>query len=163
MTMTWEAFRLTSKSPGELMLTLGPHGVDHLIRQALDTLWREYPEESRNLANVKRRADEVWNRNMRVWQKIKKPAPAAFFADLLPYNADGFVRQGLVLCWMMLPRTGGRKFADVHKIVREIWERNLSAWEADHRTFTAPAAKRTTKRKLRAARSGRGKAKSKKK
>jgi hypothetical protein len=139
--MTWEAFRLTSKSPGELLLTLGPHGVDHLIRHALDTLWREYPEESRNLVNVKRRADEVWNRNMRVWQKIKKPTPAAFFQDLLPYNADGFVRQGLVLCWMMLPRTGGRKFADVQQILRQIWERNLSSWEEDHSTFTASKPK----------------------
>ncbi len=37
ISMSWEAFRLTSKSPGELLTTLGPHGVDHLIRQALDT------------------------------------------------------------------------------------------------------------------------------
>jgi len=38
--MSWEAFRLTSKSPSELLHTLGPHGVDHLIRQALDALYR---------------------------------------------------------------------------------------------------------------------------
>src|SRR4051794_34306973 len=100
--MSWEALRLTSTSPSELLTILGPQGVDHLIPQALDTLWREYPEESRTLENVKRRAREVYDRNMRVWTKIKNPPPQAFFENLLPYAADGFIRQSLVLSWMML-------------------------------------------------------------
>ena len=43
--MSWEAFRLTSKSPSELLHTLGPHGVDDLMRQALNAAWRDYPTE----------------------------------------------------------------------------------------------------------------------
>jgi hypothetical protein len=158
--MTWEAFRLTSKTPSELLTTLGPHGVDHLIRQALDTLWREYPEETRTLENVRRRAQEVYARNLKVWTKIKKPAPAAFFEDLLPYPADGFIRQSLVLCWMMLPRTGGRKFTDVQKIVQAIWLRNLLAWAADNDIFTATKprkASKKTKAKPKAAKKSKGK------
>ncbi len=134
--MSWEAFRLTSKSPTELLHTLGPHGVDHLIRQALDVLWREYPGESRTFENVKRRADEVYARNMKVWSAIKKPSPQAFFEGLLPYPADGFFRQAMVLCWMMMPRTGGRDVADVRKIVTEIYQRNVEAWEVDNDLFT---------------------------
>lgn len=135
--MSWEAFRLTSKSPSELLHTLGPHGVDHLIRQALDVLWREYPEESRTFVNVRKRAMELYARNMKVWATIKKPSPAAFFENLLPYPADGFFRQAMVLSWMMMPRTGGRDVKDVRKIVAAIFERNVAAWEQDHRTFTA--------------------------
>jgi hypothetical protein len=138
--MTWEAFRLTSKSPSELLHTLGPHGVDHLMRQALDALWREYPEETRTFENVRRRAQEVFDRNYRHWTRIKKPTPQAFFDNLLPYNADGFIRQSLVMCWMMLPRAGGRKFSDTHKIAREIWYRNIEAWNQDHRTFSGTAS-----------------------
>ena len=134
--MSWEAFRLTSKSPSELLHTLGPHGVDHLIRQALDVLWREYPDDSRSFASVKRRAEEVYNRNMRVWSAIKKPSPQAFFENLLPYPADGFMRQAMVLCWMMMPRTGGRDVADVRKIVTELFQRNLESWESDNDLFT---------------------------
>ena len=134
--MSWEAFRLTSKSPSELLHTLGPHGVDHLLRQALDVLWREYPEETRTFENVRRRADEVYTRNMRVWSAIKKPSPQAFFENLLPYPADGFFRQAMVLCWMMMPRTGGRDVADVQKIVTEIYQRNVEAWDADNNLFT---------------------------
>jgi len=134
--MSWEAFRLTSKSPSELLHTLGPHGVDHLIRQAMDVLWREYPEESRTFDNVKRRADEVYNRNTRVWSAIKKPSPQAFFENLLPYPADGFFRQAMVLCWMMMPRTGGRDVADVRKIISQMYQRNVEAWQADNRLFT---------------------------
>ena len=139
--MSWEAFRLTSKSPTEVLHVLGPHGVDDLIRKGMDAVWREYPEESRSYGAVKKRMLEVYNRNMRHWSAIKKPTPAAFFENLWPYTADGHVRQALVLAWMMMPRAGGRDFKDVKKIVAEIFERNLAAWDADHRTFTAPAAK----------------------
>jgi hypothetical protein len=110
----------------------------------MDAVWREYPEESRSYDAVKKRMLEVYNRNMRHWSSIRKPTPAAFFENLLPYTADGHVRQALVLAWMMMPRAGGRDFKDVKKIVAAIFERNLAAWDADHRTFTAPAAKRKT-------------------
>ena len=136
MIMTWDAFRLTSKSPAELLGTLGPHGVDHLIRQALDAVWREYPDETRSYANVRRRAEEVWARNMRVWNGIRKPSPAAFFEDLLPHTADQFVRQAMVLTWMMLPRAGGRDFEQTRRIITRIFQRNMDAWEEDNRAFT---------------------------
>ena len=137
--MSWEAFRLTSKSPTEVLQVLGPHGVDDLIRKAMDAAWREYPEETRSYQAVKQRMLEVYNRNMRHWSSIKKPSPAAFFENLLPYTADGHVRQALVLTWMMMPRAGGRDFKDVKKIVAAIFQRNLGAWDEDHRTFTGPA------------------------
>ena len=137
--MTWEAFRLTSKSPAEVYHVLGPHGVDDLIRKAMDACWREYREDARTYDNVKKRMLEVYNRNMRHWAGIKKPLPAAFFDKLLPYAADGHMRQALVLAWMMMPRAGGRKFADVKKIVADIWQRNLAAWDEDNRTFNPPA------------------------
>jgi hypothetical protein len=140
--MTWEAFRLTSKSPAEVYHVLGPHGVDDLIRKAMDACWREYPEESRTFDNVRRRMLEVYNRNMKHWAGIRKPTPAAFFERLQPYAADGHMRQALVLAWMMMPRAGGRKFGDVKRIVADIWQRNLAAWEEDNRTFTAAPAKR---------------------
>jgi hypothetical protein len=140
--MNWEAFRLTSKSPSELLHTLGPHGVDHLIRQALDVLWREYPEDRRTFENVRQRAREVFDRNLRVWSAIKKPSPQAFFENLLPYAADGFVRQAMVLCWMMIPRTGGRDLADVKRIVTSIIDRNLQAWDADRDLFTHKPTRR---------------------
>jgi hypothetical protein len=144
--LTWEAFRLTSKSPSEVMHILGPHGVDDLIRKMMDACWRESPEEGRSFESVKRMVQSVYDRNMRVWSAIKKPAPAEFFANLLPYNADGHMRQALVLCWMMLPRTGGRKFTDVKKIVAEIYARNLAAWEEDSRTFTGSVKAKAKKR-----------------
>jgi len=134
--MSWEAFRLTSRSPKQLLHTLGPHGVDHLIRQALDTLWREYDPQSRTFENVRRRAQEVFDRNMKVWESIKKPTPGAFFENLLPYPADGFIRQAMVLCWMMMPRSGGRKLSDVRNVVTEIYQRNIQAWERDNDFFT---------------------------
>src|SRR5437667_3258133 len=140
--LTWEAFRLTSKSPSEVLHILGPHGVDDLIRKAMDACWREYPEESRSYENVKRRMLEVYNRNMKHWSSIKKPTPAAFFDRLLPYTADGHMRQALVLAWMMLPRAGGRDFKEVKKIVAVIFERNLAAWDQDHLTFTAGSTSR---------------------
>lgn len=141
--MSWEAFRLTSKSPTEVLHVLGPHGVDDLIRKAMDAVWREYPEETRSYDAAKQRMLEVYNRNMRHWTSIRKPTPAAFFDNLLPYTADGHMRQALVLAWMMMPRAGGRDFKDVKKIVAAIFERNLAAWDADHRTFTTAKAKTT--------------------
>jgi hypothetical protein len=145
MSMTWEAFRLTSKSPSEVLHVLGPHGVDDLIRKAMDACWREYPEESRSYESVKKRMLEVYNRNMRHWSSIKKPTPAAYFDRLLPYTADGHMRQALVLAWMMMPRAGGRDFRDVKKIVTQMFERNLAAWDQDNRTFSAaPVKKRAT-------------------
>jgi hypothetical protein len=144
--LTWEAFRLTSKSPTEVLQVLGPHGVDDLIRKAMDACWREYPEETRTYENVKRRMLEVYNRNMKHWSAIKKPTPQAFFDRLLPYTADGHVRQALVLAWMMMPRAGGRDFKDVKKIVAEIFERNLLAWDEDNRTFTATKPKKAARK-----------------
>jgi len=108
-----------------------------LIRQALDTLWREYAPENRTFENVKRRADEVFNRNMKAWANIKKPSPQAFFENLLPYQADGFFRQAMVLCWMMMPRTGGRDLADVRKAITHIYSRNVDWWNEDNDFFTA--------------------------
>lgn len=142
--MSWEAQRWTAKSPSELFHVLGPHGVDHLVRQALDACWRELPDDKRTLADVVAAAREVFNRNLRVWNRIKRPEPAAFFADLQPKPADQFLRQAMVTCWMMMPRAGGRKVSDVTRIVTAIFERNLGAWDADNKTFTGTAKKRTT-------------------
>ena len=152
MNTTWEAFRLTSKSPAEVLHVLGPHGVDELIRKAMDAVWREYPEESRTYESAKERMLEVYNRNMRHWSRIKKPAPAAFFDNLLPYTADGHMRQALVLAWMMMPRAGGRDFSDVKTIAARIFQRNLAAWDEDHGTFTS--AKRAKKPKPSAKKAG---------
>ena len=145
--MSWEAFRLTSKSPAEVYHVLGPHGVDDLIRKMMDACWREYPEETRTFDNVRRRVMEVFNRNMKVWNSIKKPAPQAFFQNLLPYAADGHMRQALVLAWMMMPRAGGRDFSDVKKIVAKTFERNLAAWDEDNRTFTTAPKKKPARAK----------------
>ena len=134
-TSSWEAFRLTSRSPSELMQTLGPHGVDELIRQMLAACWRDSPAEGRSLKSVQAIAREVFGRNMKVWAAIKKPSPAAFFENLLPHPADGYMRQALVLCWMMLPR-GKRGLGDVAKVVAHLFERNISAWDEDHEIFT---------------------------
>lgn len=139
MSMTWEAFRLTSKSPSEVLHVLGPHGVDDLIRKMMDACWRESHEATRSFVTVKKMVLDVYHRNMRVWKTIKKPTPQAFFENLAPYNADGYMRQALVLCWMMLPRTGGRQFSDVQKIVANIFDRTMDAWEQDNRTFTDTA------------------------
>jgi hypothetical protein len=145
--MSWEAFRWTAKSPSELYQVLGPHGVDHLLRQMLDACWRESPAEGRSLASVKKIAQEVFDRNLAVWGKIKQPSPAAFFEDLLPQPADQFLRQAMVMCWMMMPRTGGRKVADVRRIIGDIYQRNIAAWEEDQRTFTGTGkAKKATKK-----------------
>jgi hypothetical protein len=142
--MSWEAFRLTSKSPSELIEIMSPNGVDHLIREMLMACWRYLPPEQRNLASFRKHADDVFHRNMRVWRTIKKPSPEKFFENLLPHEEDGNLRKALVLAWMMLPRAGGRVFADVAKIVSAIYQRNLESWESDNRTFTGTKPKRTT-------------------
>ena len=139
--MSWEAYRWTAKSPSELFHVLGPHGVDHLVRQALDACWRELPDDKRTLADVVASAREVFERNRKVWGRIKRPEPAAFFDDLLPKPADQFLRQAMVTCWMMMPRTGGRKLSDVTRIVTGIFERNLAAWDEDNATLTGKKTK----------------------
>jgi hypothetical protein len=145
--MSWEAFRLTSKSPSELYGVMSPSGVDHLVREMLMDCWRRLPDEEKTIEAWRREIDRVWQRNMRVWGAIKKPAPEAFFRDLAPFDADGHLRQALVLTWMMLPRAGGREFGDVKKIVSRVFDRNVEAWEADNRTFNpaAPTKKRRAK------------------
>src|SRR5688572_21092497 len=140
--MSWEAYRWTAKSPSELFHVLGPHGVDHLVRQALDACWRELPDDRRTLADVTAAAREVFDRNLRVWRRVKKPEPAAFFEDLLPKPADQFLRQAMVTTWMMMPRTGGRQLGDVVRIITAIFERNMSAWDEDNATFTGKPKKR---------------------
>ena len=139
--MSWEAYRWTAKTPSELYHTLGPHGVDELIRNALADVWRELPDEVRSVDGATRAAREVAGRNVAVWKKIKQPTPAAFFEDLRPTSADGHFRQAMVLCWMMMPRTGGRKVSDALKIVSQIFERNLANWQEDNETFTGVKAK----------------------
>jgi hypothetical protein len=132
---SWEAFRLTSKSPAELLHTLGPHGVDDLIRQMLAACWRDAPAEGRTYKSVQAIARQVMDRNLRVWKAIKKPTPGAFFENLLPHPADGLTRQALVLCRMMMPR-GKNSLPDVGKVVTHIFERNLAAWDEDYDIFT---------------------------
>src|SRR5688572_16317407 len=142
--MSWEALRLTSKTPSEVYTVLGPHGVEALLTEARDTVWREYPEEGRTLAAARKQLEFVFERNMKVWSAIKKPSPAAFFENLAPQKADGHIRQALVLTWMMMPRAGGRDFKDVSKIVRTIFNRVLESWEEDNRTFIAETKKKKT-------------------
>lgn len=110
--------------------------MDHLVREMLDACWRGLPDDARSLAAAKRLAQEVFDRNMAVWAKIKQPSPAAFFENLLTNDRDQFMRQAMVMCWMMMPRVGGRKVSEVRKIVGEIFKRNISGWEADEVTFT---------------------------
>jgi hypothetical protein len=145
--MSWEAYRWTAKTPSELLHTLGPHGVDHLVRQYLDAVWRELPDDARSLAAARRAAQEVFDRNMKVWAAIKKPSPAAFFENLLPKPTDQFLRQAMLVCWMMMPRTGGRDLGDVRKIVTRVYERNLKAWEEDNDAFTTGGKKKPKAKK----------------
>jgi len=144
--MSWEANRWTAKSPAELYQVLGPQGVNDLIHQALGVCWRESPAEGRTLQSVCKVAREVFDRNMKVWSAIKKPSPAAFFENLLPNAADQYVRQAMVLCWMMMPRRGGRDLADVRRIVSQIFERNIASWNQDESTFTGKTARKTKRR-----------------
>src|SRR6185503_19929142 len=129
------------KTPSELYHTLGPHGVDELIRNALADVWRELPDEGRSVDAAIRAAREVAERNIAVWKRIKQPSPAAFFEDLRPSSSDGHFRQAMVLCWMMMPRAGGRKVTDALKIVSQVFERNLANWQDDNETFTGVKAK----------------------
>ena len=140
--MSWEAYRWTAKTPSELFHTLGPHGADHLVRQYLDAVWRELPEDQRSLGAARRAAQEVFDRNLKVWAGIKKPSPDAFFQDLLPRPTDQFLRQAMVVVWMMMPRAGGRDVAEVRKIITRIYQRNLEAWEEDNDAFTETKAKK---------------------
>jgi hypothetical protein len=134
--MSWEAFRLTSKSPSELYDVLGPEGPDNLMRQFLTACWNALPAGERSFNAWRRLVDEVYARNMRVWSRIKKPNPAAFFEDLRPDPADGHLRQAFVLTWMMLPRAGGRDIKDARRVIESLYERNVAAWESDNATFT---------------------------
>jgi hypothetical protein len=149
--MSWEAFRLTSKSPSELLHTLGPHGVDDLMRQALNAVWRDYPPEGRTYDTARAAARQVFDRNMRVWAAIKKPTPDAFFTDLQPHQSDGFMRQAFVLCWMMLPRTGGRDFKSTHGILKAMFDRNMAAWEQDNETFAGIGKRKKPARRAKTA------------
>ena len=149
--MSWEAYRWTAKTPSELYAVLGPHGVDELLRQTLSTCWRDLPEDQRSLDAAIRKVREVSSYNLNVWRRIKQPTPEAFFKDLRPTNADGHFRQAMVLTWMMMPRTGGRKVSDALKIVEQILERNLEGWREDEATFTG---KKATKGKAKPKRAG---------
>ena len=153
--MSWEAQRLTSKSPAEVYTVLGPHGCDDLIRQAWAACWRDFPEESRTFKAVRQRFFETFSRNLNIWRRIRKPTPEAFFADFKPHDAvEGYLRQAMVLSWMMMPRAGGREFKDTLKIIQRLYDRNVAAWEEDERTFTkgssakktAPKTAKTAKR-----------------
>ena len=153
--MSWEAYRWTAKSPSELYEILGPQGVDKLVRQMLDTCWRESPIEGRSLDSVKKIAQQIFDRNMAVWARIKKPSPEAFFENLLPNPADGFLRQAMVLAWMMMPRAGGRDVGTVRKIVGEIYQRNLANWQEDEATFTGKKHRKRVLAKVKAAKPSR--------
>ncbi len=144
--MSWEAQRWTAKTPSELYHTLGPHGVDELMRKALSSCWRNTPAENRTLASAMQFAREVFDRNIAVWNRIKKPSSEDFFADLQPFEPDHLMRQAMVTCWMMMPRSGGREVKDALRIVREIFDRNLEAWEEDEATFTGTRRKKIAKK-----------------
>jgi uncharacterized protein (DUF305 family) len=139
--MSWEAFRLTSRSPSELITVMGPNGVDALVREMLMECWKSLPTEIRTMQAWRKRADEVFARNIKTWNAIKKPTPEAFFANLLPFPSDGHMRQALVLCHMMLPR-GKRAIKDVAKEIAAIYERNIAGWEDDYKTWTKGVTKR---------------------
>ena len=141
--MSWEAFRLTSKSPSELYDVLGPEGPDNLIRQFLTACWNALPAGERSFGAWRKLVAEVHARNSRVWSRIKKADPAAFFADLRPDPADGHLRQAFVLAWMMLPRAGGRNINDARRVIDSLYERNVAAWESDNATFTKGPRKLT--------------------
>jgi hypothetical protein len=143
--MSWEAFRLTSKSPSELYDVLGPEGPDNLVRQFLTACWNALPAGERSFAAWRKLVAEVYARNNAVWSRIKKPNPAAFFENLRPDPADGHLRQAFVLTWMMLPRAGGRDIKDARRVVDALYERNVAAWESDNTTFTKGPGKSTKK------------------
>jgi len=141
--MSWEAQRLTSKTPAEVYRVLGPHGCDDLFRQAIATAWRETPEEGRTFRAVKQRFFECFTRNFNIWRSIKKPTPEAFFDDFRPHdNVEAFLRQAMVLSWMMMPRTGGRDFKSTFAILKRLYDRNVEAWEEDQATFAGEKKKK---------------------
>ena len=140
--MSWEAHRWTARTASELYHTLGPHGVDDLVRQMIAACWRTLPAEGRTLALGVAAARTVYDRNVGVWRRIKKPTPEQFFADLFPTDADGYCRQAMVLTWMMMPRTGGREVPDALRIFGHIFDRNVEAWEEDDATFTGKGRKK---------------------
>ena len=82
--------------------------------------------------------------------------------NLLPKDTDQFLRQAMLVCWMMMPRAGGRDLGDVRKIVTRVYQRNLEAWEEDHATFTG-AKKAKPKAKKPAAKAKKTPAKKKRK
>ena len=142
--MSWEAHRLTSKSPAEVYAVLGPHGCDDLIRQAWAACWREHPEETRTYKAVRQRFFEIFSRNLNIWKRIKKPSPEAFFADFIAHDpVEGHLRQAMVLSWMMMPRPGGREFSDTVKIIQRLHDRNVAAWDEDNDTFTGKKRRST--------------------
>ena len=150
--MSWEAHRWTAKTLSELLHTFGPHGVNDLVRQSLNAVWRDLPDELRTFDAAMRAAREVFDRNIAVWRRIKQPTPADFFADLQPHQADQYMRQAMVTCWMMMPRTGGRQVPDAIAIVADIFDRNMAGWVEDHDTFTkGRAAKKKSRAKAPAA------------
>jgi len=154
--MSWEAFRWTAKSPSELYHVLGPHGVDDLVRQMIAAVWRDLPAEGRTFDGAVNAANQVFDRNIAVWRRIKKPGPEEFFADLQPHPADGFLRQAMVLTWMMMPRTGGREVKDALRIVSDIFERNLAAWHEDNTTFTSGKQKKKPRKPAKPAAKAKG-------
>ena len=125
------------------MTVMGPNGVDALVREMLMECWKSLPPETRTMEAWRKRCGEVLSRNMRTWNAIKKPTPQAFFADLAPFPSDGHFRQALVLCHMMLPR-GKRAMKDVAKEIEKIYERNVTSWEEDYRTWTRGVSTRTS-------------------
>src|SRR5688500_12213158 len=149
--MSWEAHRWTAKTPSELLHTFGPHGVNDLVRQSLNAVWRDMPEDVRTFDAARRVAREVFDRNINVWRRIKQPTPEDFFADLQPHQADQYMRQAMVTCWMMMPRAGGRRVADAVAIVTDIFERNMAAWQEDNDAFTKGRAKSKSKGKAKPA------------
>jgi hypothetical protein len=160
-TSSWQAFRLTSKPPSELLETLGPHGVDDLIRQMLAASWRDTPPEQRTVAKVLQSARDIFDHHAKFWSRMKKPSPGMFFANLPPTATDGFARQAMVLCWMMLPR-GKRNPADVVRVVTTIFDRNLAAWDEDLTTFTKGPQKSKKKSVVKKAKPPKAKKKTKK-
>jgi hypothetical protein len=143
--MSWEAQRWTARTPTELYHTLGPHGVDELVRQMIAACWRSLPDDARDIRAGVARAREVFSRNVGVWKRIKKPGPESFFADLGPTESDHFCRQAMVMTWMMMPRSGGREVSNALKIFGSIFERNIEAWEQDSDTFTGKSRKKPAK------------------
>jgi len=149
--MSWEALRLTSRAPSEVLAVLGPHGVEELIRNARNDCWREHPQETRTLPAVRKMLQEVFDRNIAVWRSIRKPTPDEFFKDLQPHQADHHIRQALVTCHMMLPR-GHKSIEAVAKIVTHIFQRMLDAWEEDRLALTTGKRRQSRKPPAKSAR-----------